>query len=109
MGNLDLPVGAPIARVRITAIETVSVLKYTKEDVCKDAVEVKRGHLEEKALARAHLEKSLYTVEGPHVICLEESVSNLVVLYCNHTFCFDCLKTYQEHTWEYKATCPYCR
>ena len=33
--------------------------------------------------------------EGPCAICLEETITNPVVLPCGHAFCFDCVGQYQ--------------
>ena len=61
------------------------------------------------------------TIEGPCAICFEETVTNPVVLDCNHVFCFGCIGQYHYQTRaedtedgdEYDAvwlsSCPCCR
>ena len=50
---------------------------------------------------------ALDTKEGPCAICLEETITNPVVLPCGHVFCFDCVGQYQ---WSSEcAACAYCR
>ena len=51
---------------------------------------------------------ALDTKEGPCAICLEETITNPVVLPCGHVFCFDCVGQYQWAS-ENAASCPYCR
>ena len=57
--------------------------------------------------------KILGKMEGPCVICLEETITNPVVLDCSHIFCFKCLDEYQQslHCSDAKSEskCPYCR
>ena len=50
------------------------------------------------------------TKEGPCAICLEETITNPVVLPCGHAFCFACVGSYQQSsTSKEGASCPYCR
>ena len=50
------------------------------------------------------------TKEGPCAICLEETITNPVVLPCGHAFCFSCVGKYQQsYTSKEGASCPYCR
>ena len=50
------------------------------------------------------------TKEGTCAICLEETITNPVVLPCGHTFCFSCVGKYQQsYTSKEGASCPYCR
>ena len=50
------------------------------------------------------------TKEGPCAICLEETITNPVVLPCGHAFCFACVGNYQcSSTSKEGASCPYCR
>ena len=50
-------------------------------------------------------------IDGPCVICLEETVTNPVTLDCGHVFCFECIGTYQKHAEQssQESSCPYCR
>ena len=48
------------------------------------------------------------TKEGPCAICLEETITNPVVMPCGHAFCFACVGHYQQSTSK-DALCPYCR
>ena len=50
----------------------------------------------------------LDTKEGPCAICLEETITNPVVMPCGHAFCFACVGHYQQSTSK-DALCPYCR
>ena len=53
---------------------------------------------------------TLDTKEGPCAICLEETITNPVVLQCGHAFCFSCVRHYQQSsTSKEGASCPYCR
>ena len=53
---------------------------------------------------------ALDTKEGPCAICLEETITNPVVLPCGHAFCFACVGGYQCSTTSKEgASCPYCR
>ena len=52
---------------------------------------------------------ALDTKEGPCAICLEETITNPVVLPCGHVFCFSCVGKYQWASESGKASCPYCR
>ena len=53
---------------------------------------------------------ALDTKEGPCAICLEETITNPVVLPCGHAFCFSCVGNYQQSsTSKEGALCPYCR
>ena len=53
---------------------------------------------------------ALDTKEGPCAICLEETITNPVVLPCGHAFCFSCVGNYQQSsTSKEGASCPYCR
>ena len=53
---------------------------------------------------------ALYSKEGPCAICLEETITNPVVLPCGHAFCFSCVGNYQQSsTSKEGASCPYCR
>jgi tetratricopeptide (TPR) repeat protein len=45
--------------------------------------------------------------EGPCAICLEETITNPVVLPCGHAFCFECVGSYQFSS--NSKECPYCR
>ena len=47
--------------------------------------------------------------EGPCAICLEETITNPVVLPCGHAFCFACVGKYQQTSESDEASCPYCR
>ena len=49
----------------------------------------------------------LDTKEGPCAICLEETITNPVVLPCGHVFCFRCMGSYQGSS--NSTECPYCR
>ena len=50
------------------------------------------------------------TKEGPCAICLEETITNPVVMPCGHVFCFACVGQYQQSsTSKEGASCPYCR
>ena len=50
------------------------------------------------------------TKEGPCAICLEETITNPVVMPCGHVFCFACVAKYQETSISKEgALCPYCR
>ena len=49
-----------------------------------------------------------HTKEGPCAICLEETITNPVVLPCGHSFCFECVGQYQVSSKSNKE-CPYCR
>ena len=52
----------------------------------------------------------LDTKEGPCAICLEETITNPVVMPCGHAFCFACVGHYQRSTKSKEgALCPYCR
>ena len=51
----------------------------------------------------------LDTKEGPCAICLEETITNPVVLPCGHAFCFSCVGHYQKSNSKDDASCPYCR
>ena len=52
----------------------------------------------------------LDTKEGPCAICLEETITNPVVLPCGHAFCFGCVGGYQLLIKSKEgALCPYCR
>ena len=51
----------------------------------------------------------LDTKEGPCAICLEETITNPVVLPCGHAFCFSCVGHYQKSNSKKGASCPYCR
>ena len=52
---------------------------------------------------------ALDTKEGPCAICLEETITNPVVLPCGHVFCLSCVGKYQWASESGKASCPYCR
>ena len=52
---------------------------------------------------------ALDTKEGPCAICLEETITNPVVLPCGHEFCFDCVGQYQYASESEEVSCPYCR
>ena len=52
---------------------------------------------------------ALDTKEGPCAICLEETITNPVVLPCGHVFCFACVGKYQQTSESDEASCPYCR
>ena len=52
---------------------------------------------------------ALDTKEGPCAICLEETITNPVVLPCGHVFCFACVGSYQQTSESDEASCPYCR
>ena len=52
---------------------------------------------------------ALDTKEGPCAICLEETITNPVVLPCGHAFCFACVGKYQQTSESDEASCPYCR
>ena len=53
---------------------------------------------------------ALDTKEGPCAICLEETITNPVVLPCGHAFCFSCVGHYQQSSNSKEgASCPYCR
>ena len=55
-------------------------------------------------------DSALDTKEGPCAICLEETITNPVVLPCGHAFCFSCVGNYQQSsTSKEGASCPYCR
>ena len=70
-----------------------------------------------KKLYELHVDKQILdvgptdTIDGPCVICLEDTVTNPVTLECGHVFCFECIGTYQEHAEQssQEASCPYCR
>lgn len=47
-------------------------------------------------------------VEGPCAICLEDTVTNPVLLDCGHVFCFSCLGQYQLTPGGDKS-CPLCK
>ena len=47
------------------------------------------------------------TKEGPCAICLEETITNPVVMPCGHVFCFACMGSYQCSS--DSEECPYCR
>ena len=49
------------------------------------------------------------TKEGPCAICLEETITNPVVMPCGHAFCFACVGHYQKSSSSKEALCPYCR
>ena len=49
----------------------------------------------------------LDTQDGPCAICLEETITNPIVLPCGHVFCFDCVGSYQCSS--NSTECPYCR
>ena len=49
----------------------------------------------------------LDTKEGPCAICLEETITNPVVMPCGHAFCFACVGSYQFSS--NSKECPYCR
>ena len=50
------------------------------------------------------------TKEGPCAICLEETITNPVVMPCGHAFCFACVGHYQQlSTSKSAGLCPYCR
>ena len=49
------------------------------------------------------------TKEGPCAICLEETITNPVVMPCGHVFCFACVGHYQVSSSSKEALCPYCR
>ena len=52
----------------------------------------------------------LDTKEGPCAICLEETITNPVVMPCGHAFCFACVGKYQQSSTSKSAgLCPYCR
>ena len=55
--------------------------------------------------------KTTDTVDGPCAICLEETVTNPVVLDCNHVFCFGCIGRYhyEAEDTEGGSLCPLCR
>ena len=48
------------------------------------------------------------TKEGPCAICLEETITNPVVMQCGHAFCFACVGSYQFSS-KSAGLCPYCR
>ena len=50
---------------------------------------------------------ALDTKEGPCAICLEETITNPVVLPCGHAFCFACVGSYQQTSESDEASCPY--
>ena len=52
---------------------------------------------------------TLDTKEGPCAICLEETITNPVVLPCGHAFCFSCVGNYKYSSNSKEASCPYCR
>ena len=52
---------------------------------------------------------TLDTKEGPCAICLEETITNPVVLPCGHGFCFSCVGNYKYSSNSKEASCPYCR
>ena len=52
---------------------------------------------------------TLETKEGPCAICLEETITNPVVMPCGHAFCFACVGHYQKSSTSKEALCPYCR
>ena len=52
---------------------------------------------------------ALDTKEGPCAICLEETITNPVVLPCGHAFCFACVGGYKLTPNSKDAACPYCR
>ena len=53
---------------------------------------------------------ALDSKEGPCAICLEETITNPVILPCGHAFCFSCVGNYQQSsTSKEGASCPYCR
>ena len=54
---------------------------------------------------------ALDTKEGPCAICLEETITNPVVLPCGHAFCFSCVGKYQNSSDSdsKEKLCPYCR
>ena len=49
------------------------------------------------------------TKEGPCAICLEETITNPVILPCAHAFCFSCVGKYQYSSNSKEKLCPYCR
>ena len=49
------------------------------------------------------------TKEGPCAICLEETITNPVILPCGHAFCFSCVGQYQQSSNSKEKLCPYCR
>ena len=51
----------------------------------------------------------LDTKEGPCAICLEETITNPVVMPCGHAFCFACVGHYQKSSTSKELLCPYCR
>ena len=48
------------------------------------------------------------TKEGPCAICLEETITNPVILPCAHAFCFSCVGKYQYSSNSKEKLCPYC-
>ena len=50
----------------------------------------------------------LDTKEGPCAICLEETITNPVIMPCGHAFCFACVGYYQQSS-KSVGLCPYCR
>ena len=48
------------------------------------------------------------TKEGPCAICLEETITNPVILPCGHAFCFSCVGQYQFSSNSKEKLCPYC-
>ena len=47
------------------------------------------------------------TKEGPCAICLEETITNPVVMPCGHVFCFSFVGKYQQSsTSKERASCP---
>ena len=69
---------------------------------------MKKRHDEWKEYTSKALPNSsaLDTKEGPCAICLEETITNPVVLPCGHEFCFACVGKYQEYE---ACNCPKCR
>ena len=80
-----------------------------------------RSHKEEcshlNEMCKLHVDKHVPAVgptdkiDGPCVICLEDTVTNPVTLDCGHVFCFECIGTYQQHAEQssQESSCPYCR
>ena len=77
------------------------------ENGCKIWVEMKKQRKEYDAPAEPRSGE-----EELCAICLEETLANAVVFDCNHAFCYDCIKEYQQNIRSEKGgdgSCPCCR
>ena len=79
------------------------------KSLCKQLKE-SREQWERRADETPDGEEVSETAEGPCAICLEETVTNPVVMDCNHVFCFGCIGQYSCQTGGHGGSpCPLCR